>query len=649
MESIDIVNLIEKNPITRMNNKNYQNKLIQKLKNEFTKEEQKLFLSSFYCFLNYKEDAFVVDFDNIWKWCGFTRKDNAKRLLEKNFEKDIDYIVFINEELSGPPKRGADISSHENEEISDESCVVDISCEDCVNMELTDEYKRLINLEKKVLIKICKNNKLIISGTKVDIVKRIMKNDNSKNLGGAGQNKESIMLTITTFKKYCIKANTKKADEVHNYYIKLEKILQEIIIEQSDELTLQLSLKNNKIKELEETVYSEQCINIKHQKSLLYQQEKVTNRYKVSRTGCIYIVHDPLWKFTRFKIGKTDDFNERISTYRTSSINMKVDLILYTPHYELFEKVIKVKFCEYAEQPSHEMYIAELNILIDGIKDINKYCAFNGYEENELWKLNVEQPPLPENFKDTTKINKEIIINNYIMPIAMKDDGNKKYIDIENPEPSDLQHLNLTSDIEKYYEISPSSFLPTRILFSEYTMKNKYAPEGMRYCNSFCQDYCSFENFKYKSQYLFTSCNNCRIMEDLARYKIQNNIYTCEQIANNPSLVFLDTNQKLCPYCNIIKHDSKFRKNRKQCNQCKDTKRVNKIKNIRENIDEDLEQIKNLIKDTKNRDELIKNLEKFTRDLLYSICLKLNIKRRSNDNKISMIEKLINHLRTLNF
>ena len=39
--------------------------------NEFSKDEQKLFLSSFYCFLNYKDNEFIVDFDNIWKWCGF--------------------------------------------------------------------------------------------------------------------------------------------------------------------------------------------------------------------------------------------------------------------------------------------------------------------------------------------------------------------------------------------------------------------------------------------------------------------------------------------------------------------------------------------------------------------------------------------------
>jgi hypothetical protein len=45
----------------------------------------------------------VIDFYNIWKWLGFTRKDNYKRLLEKFFTINIDYKI----EKAAPPKRGA--------------------------------------------------------------------------------------------------------------------------------------------------------------------------------------------------------------------------------------------------------------------------------------------------------------------------------------------------------------------------------------------------------------------------------------------------------------------------------------------------------------------------------------------------------------
>lgn len=45
-----------------------------------------------------------------------------------------------------------------------------------------------------------------------------------------GHNKENIMLNIETFKKFCLKAGTKKADEIHDYYIKLEETLNEVLI-----------------------------------------------------------------------------------------------------------------------------------------------------------------------------------------------------------------------------------------------------------------------------------------------------------------------------------------------------------------------------------------------------------------------------------
>ena len=38
--------------------------------------------------------------------------------------------------------------------------------------------------------------------------------------------KEYITMNVFTFKRFCLKSNTKKADEIHNYYIKLETVYQ---------------------------------------------------------------------------------------------------------------------------------------------------------------------------------------------------------------------------------------------------------------------------------------------------------------------------------------------------------------------------------------------------------------------------------------
>ena len=63
--------------------------------------------------------------------------------------------------------------------------------------------------------------------------------------GRGGHNKEIIMLNIKTFKSLCLKAGTKKADEIHDYYLKMEEIIHKVVQEESDELKLQLEQKDN--------------------------------------------------------------------------------------------------------------------------------------------------------------------------------------------------------------------------------------------------------------------------------------------------------------------------------------------------------------------------------------------------------------------
>jgi len=91
---LDIVQLIERNPITRLSS-NYQGKFINKIKNVFTESQQHLFVSSFYIFLNHSKDEYVIDLDYIWKWLGFERKCFCKKVLEKHFVINIDYKIFV--------------------------------------------------------------------------------------------------------------------------------------------------------------------------------------------------------------------------------------------------------------------------------------------------------------------------------------------------------------------------------------------------------------------------------------------------------------------------------------------------------------------------------------------------------------------------
>jgi len=85
-------------------------KLQDMLNTEFTEDDQKIFLQNFQGFLN-KDDQFIINIEFVYKWIGFTRKDNTKRLLEKHFIQNIDYIcnndiVFLSKEENYKNKEG---------------------------------------------------------------------------------------------------------------------------------------------------------------------------------------------------------------------------------------------------------------------------------------------------------------------------------------------------------------------------------------------------------------------------------------------------------------------------------------------------------------------------------------------------------------
>ena len=90
---MDIVEFINNNPIKNISNSDF---LINKIKEQFTDDEQKLFVTSFYTYLDCDEDNdYVVDLDKVWKWIGFANKGKAKELLLKHFIKDNDYKIAL--------------------------------------------------------------------------------------------------------------------------------------------------------------------------------------------------------------------------------------------------------------------------------------------------------------------------------------------------------------------------------------------------------------------------------------------------------------------------------------------------------------------------------------------------------------------------
>ena len=213
MAELNIVELIESNPITKLSD-TYNIKLLEIIKSRFSDTEQRLFVSSFYCYLNHdKTKEFVVDIDSIWKWIGFSQKINAIRLLEKNFVINIDY------------------------------------------------KKTALLLGKAVLEEEKKNG---------------------------GQNAIRVWLTIKCFKSLCLKAQTKKASEIHEYYMKLEDILHEVIEEEGLELKKQL-LEQKQIVNQQTTIL-EETKKMLFQTPELERHKLLLRKYGVINGSLVYII-----------------------------------------------------------------------------------------------------------------------------------------------------------------------------------------------------------------------------------------------------------------------------------------------------------------------------------------------------------------------
>jgi hypothetical protein len=338
MESIDIVSLIEKNPITKLSS-TYNNKLLLQIKDNFKEKEQTLFITSFYCYLNYNQyNDYIINLDNIWNWLGFSQKIKAKQLLEKHFKLNIDYKIFNNHEIKTENKHG-------------------------------------------------------------------------------GSNKENIMLNIKTFKLFCLKAETKKAKELHEYYVKLEEILQETIIEECNELRIQLENKDTKILQIENK-------NKDLIKSNELEKQNMLLREYGSIGSLVYILkvktHNNksyVIKVGESRIGVLSRYNEHKSHYEEALL-LDCFLVNRSKDFESFlHNHDKIKHTKVTNLENHEnekelfligkdlSYAMLLNIIKSNIKNFN---------DNDIEKIKIEYEKLKLELEKIKLLNNNNLTNNYL-------------------------------------------------------------------------------------------------------------------------------------------------------------------------------------------------------------------------------------------
>jgi len=250
-ENIDIVNLVENNPIEKINETKYQSVLIEKLQSNFINSEELLFLQNYYSYFKYDyQNDFVIDLDDVWKSLDFNKKHNLKYTLEKNFTIDKDYIIN-------------------------------------------------------------------------DTIK------NNKKSGRGGHNKIFIMLNIDTLKKLSLKSRTKKSNEFYEKINKLQKIINEIFQEITNEESNDKHINELKQKlEEKDTIITKKDLEIdKINNQKMKEIEAVIISNFPLNTECVYLGRvDNLSSKNEslIKFGHTNNLGNRVIDHRKTYKNFIV-------------------------------------------------------------------------------------------------------------------------------------------------------------------------------------------------------------------------------------------------------------------------------------------------------------------------------------
>jgi hypothetical protein len=145
-----------------------------------------------------------------------------------------------------------------------------------------------------------------------------------------GHNKEMFMMNVKTFKSLCLKAGTKKADEIHDYYLKMEEIIHQVVQEESDELKLQLDQKDKQLDQANDKIKTT-LIQSEKEKERLVEQTLIL-QFPVN-TQCIYygrIDNRSLGQAPRLhneqliKFGQSNNLAERITAHKKNFTNFRL-------------------------------------------------------------------------------------------------------------------------------------------------------------------------------------------------------------------------------------------------------------------------------------------------------------------------------------
>jgi hypothetical protein len=231
----------------------------------------------------------------------------------------------------------------------------------------------------------------------------------------------------------CLKTGTKKADEIHEYYMNLEEIIQEVINEEGNELRLQLEQKE---KQLETHIIQSDKEKEKLKEDTLIEQFPIN-------TQCIYIgkidnktlgkPNSKMYHETVIKFGQSNNLAERVKCHKKTYDNFRLYAAYKVKNKIEIENLIKkhvilekrVRLITTEDNMTHRELLAlddnnfTLEKIEEYIKEIIKQNEYNIENYNLMLKKNdaleIEVRHLKQELDITQKQLNELNIkhNNY--------------------------------------------------------------------------------------------------------------------------------------------------------------------------------------------------------------------------------------------
>ena len=336
--------------------------LISLIKQNFTENDMEIFKLNFKIYIanENNKNGFVINLDDIYTYIGFKLKQHAKRLLTNKFKLNKDYIIY----------KG-------------------------LNNTLTPMGEIDVNFQ---------DNRLIMKQNTY--------------------NKETIMLSVESFKKFCMIASTDESEKFLDYYITIENVIFNYVKTKMNE-QLQIISENKKILESKNKIIEEQSLELQNIKNQKYEE--------IDKSEYIYVFTTDKDKI--YKCGKTKEPKKRKDQLQTACVDDIIELYKYeTSNNNILESIIHYILQNYRCHSNREHFRCNLNyikliiktsgIFLDTLKSSYEHITTEEllnklYDKLQCANITLsdqitisEETPIIKNNLTTTKLDNSIQLYN---------------------------------------------------------------------------------------------------------------------------------------------------------------------------------------------------------------------------------------------